>query len=148
MAHDWDQLQRQLDDLRAEVERQLGQSKAALLNAKQSQDGWSEALKLRDAAAARAEAAERECDEAQAQTRHWREAAVKENERAMEYLNAAAEAQVADLRGAMEAWAWVERTGVSPEGCGKEWQVYAGNGYGEGPTPLAAVLDAMEKEKA
>lgn len=104
VAHDWDQLQRQLDDLRAEVERQLGQSKAALLNAKQSQDGWSEALKLRDAAAARAEAAERECDEAQAQTRHWREAAVKENERAMEYLNAAAEAQAhaADLRGALE----------------------------------------------
>lgn len=104
VAHDWDQLQRQLDDLRAEVERQLGQSKAALLNAKQSQDGWSEALKLRDAAAARAEAAERECDEAQAQTRHWREAAVKENERAMEYLNAAAEAQAhaAELRGALE----------------------------------------------
>jgi hypothetical protein len=104
VAHDWDQLQQQLDDLRAEVERQLGQSKAALLNAKQSQDGWSEALKLRDAAAARAEAAERECDEAQAQTRHWREAAVKENERAMEYLNAAAEAQAhaADLRGALE----------------------------------------------
>lgn len=104
VAHDWDQLQRQLDDLRAEVERQLGQSKAALLNAKQSQDGWSEALKLCDAAAARAEAAERECDEAQAQTRHWREAAVKENERAMEYLNAAAEAQAhaADLRGALE----------------------------------------------
>ena len=104
VAHDWDQLQRQLDDLRAEVERQLGQSKAALLNAKQSKDGWSEALKLRDAAAARAEAAERECDEAQAQTRHWREAAVKENERAMEYLNAAAEAQAhaADLRGALE----------------------------------------------
>jgi hypothetical protein len=104
VAHDWDQLQQQLDDLRAEVERQLGQSKAALLNAKQSQDGWSEALKLRDAAAARAEAAERECDEAQAQTRHWREAAVKENERAMEYLNAAAEAQAhaAELRGALE----------------------------------------------
>lgn len=104
VAHDWDQLQQQLDALRAEVERQLGQSKAALLNAKQSQDGWSEALKLRDAAAARAEAAERECDEAQAQTRHWREAAVKENERAMEYLNAAAEAQAhaAGLRGALE----------------------------------------------
>ena len=80
-------------DLRAEVERLRGQSKAALLNAKQSQDGWSEALKLRDSARARAEAAERERDEAQAQTRHWREAAVKENERAMEYLNAAAEAQ-------------------------------------------------------
>jgi len=93
VAHDCDQLQQQLDDLRAEVERQLGQSKAALLNAKQSQDGWSEALKLRDAAAARAEAAERERDEAQAQARHWREAAVTENERAMEYLNAVAEAQ-------------------------------------------------------
>lgn len=81
-------------DLRAEVERLRGQSKAALLNAKQSQDGWSEALKLRDSARARAEAAERERDEAQAQTRHWREAAVKENERAIRFfLNAAAEAQ-------------------------------------------------------
>jgi outer membrane murein-binding lipoprotein Lpp len=29
VAHDWDQLQRQLDDLRAEVERLRGQSKAA-----------------------------------------------------------------------------------------------------------------------
>jgi len=93
VAHDWDQLQQQLDALRAEVERLRGQSKAELLNAKQSQDAWSEALKLRDSARARAEAAERERDEAQAQTRHWREAAVKENERAMEYLNAAAEAQ-------------------------------------------------------
>ena len=92
VAPDCDQLQQQLDALRAEVERLRGQSKAALLNAKQSQDGWSEALKLRDSARARAEAAERERDEAQAQTRSWREAAVKENERAMEYLNAAAEA--------------------------------------------------------
>jgi len=104
VAHDCDQLQQQLDALRAEVERLRGQSKAELLNAKQSQDAWSEALKLRDSARARAEAAERERDEAQAQTRHWREAAVKENERAMEYLNAAAEAQAhaADLRGALE----------------------------------------------
>jgi len=50
------------------------------------------------------EAAERERDEAQAHARHWREAAVTENERAMEYLNAVAEAQAhaADLRGALE----------------------------------------------
>lgn len=47
---------------------------------------------------------------------------------------------------ALEAWEWVARMGCAPEGCGKDWQVYAGNGYGEGPTPLAAVLDAMEKE--
>jgi hypothetical protein len=46
-----------------------------------------------------------ERDEAQAQTRHWRESAVTENERAMESLNAALEAQAhaADLRGALEA---------------------------------------------
>jgi len=47
---------------------------------------------------------------------------------------------------ALEAWAWVEQRGATPEGCGDEWQVYTGQGYGEGPTPLAAVLDAMEKE--
>ena len=47
---------------------------------------------------------------------------------------------------ALEAWAWVERTGHAPEGCGKEWQAYGVNSYGEGPTPLAAVVDAMEKE--
>lgn len=47
---------------------------------------------------------------------------------------------------ALEAWAWVERTGHAPEGCGKEWQAYGVNSYGEGHTPLAAVLDAMEKE--
>jgi hypothetical protein len=61
-------------------------------------------LKLRDTATARAEAAERERDEAQAQARHWREAAVTENERAMEHLHAVAEAQAhaADLRGALD----------------------------------------------
>jgi hypothetical protein len=53
---------------------------------------------------ARAEAAERERDEAQAHARHWREAAVKENERAMEHLNAVAESQAhaADLRAALD----------------------------------------------
>jgi hypothetical protein len=45
------------DQLRAENERLQAQSKAALLNAKQSQDGWSEALKLRDTAIAAVEAA-------------------------------------------------------------------------------------------
>ena len=48
---------------------------------------------------------------------------------------------------ALESWAWVEKTGHAPEGRGKEWQAYGCNGYGEGTTPLAAVLDAMEKEK-
>jgi hypothetical protein len=47
---------------------------------------------------------------------------------------------------ALEAWAWVARTGHAPEGYGQDWQAYGANGYGEGPTPLAAVLDAMEKE--
>ena len=48
---------------------------------------------------------------------------------------------------ALEAWAWVERTGHAPEGRGNDWQAYGANGYGEGPTPLSAVLDAMRKEK-
>lgn len=49
------------------------------------------------------EAAERERDEAQSQVKHWREAAMRENGRAMEHLNSAAEAQaqVAYLRGAL-----------------------------------------------
>lgn len=122
VAHDWDQLQRQLDDLRAEVERLRGELTDALTASGTNAKAWQEAVcdeavkrsqllaeiglteQQRDAATARAEAAERECDEAQAQTRHWREAAVKENERAIEYLNAAAEAQAhaADLRGALE----------------------------------------------
>jgi DNA repair exonuclease SbcCD ATPase subunit len=90
VAHDWDQLQQQLDALRAEVERLRENSAGLYVSNTQLQ--------------ARAEAAERERDEAQAQARHWREAAVTENERAMEYLNAVAEAQAhaADLRGALE----------------------------------------------
>lgn len=58
------------------------------------------------------------------------------------------EQEEAALMGAqaLEAWAWVERHGATPEGCGDQWQVYTGQGYGEGSTPLAAVLDAMEKE--
>ena len=79
VAHDWDQLQQQLDALRAEVERLRENSAGLYVSNTQLQ--------------ARAEAAERERDEAQAQARHWREAAVTENERAMEYLNAVAEAQ-------------------------------------------------------
>jgi len=52
--------------------------------------GWASSY---SALYARAVTAERERDEAQAHARHWREAAVKENERAMEYLHASAEAQ-------------------------------------------------------
>lgn len=59
----------------------------------------------------------------------------------------AAESTAAGLRQALEAWVWVERTGHAPEGHGQDWQAYGANGYGEGPTPLAAVLDAMEKEQ-
>jgi hypothetical protein len=46
----------------------------------------------------------READEATAQARHWREASIRENERAMEYLNSASEAQAhaEDLRAALE----------------------------------------------
>ena len=52
---------------------------------------------------------------------------------------------------ALEAWAWVERMGVSPTPHGSEWFVMGHtpkSGYvdGIGPAPLAAVLDAMEKE--
>ena len=103
------------DQLRAEVERLMGELTDALtasgVNAKAWQDCVEESalkrthlMKEIGLAEQRAEAAERERDEAQAQTRHWREAAVKENERAMEYLNAAAEAQAhaAELRGALE----------------------------------------------
>lgn len=52
----------------------------------------------------------------------------------------------ADGAQALEVWAWVERTGHAPEGHKREWQCYGANGYGDGPTQLAAVLDAMEKE--
>lgn len=52
---------------------------------------------------------------------------------------------------ALEAWAWVERMGVSPTPHGSEWFVMGHtpkSGYvdGIGSTPLAAVLDAMEKD--
>jgi len=42
---------------------------------------------------------------------------------------------------ALEAWAWVERTGGS-----SEYRVLCAGSAGTGPTPLAAVLDAMERE--
>jgi len=51
---------------------------------------------------------------------------------------------------ALEAWAWVERIGVFPVFLGENWLAQgvtpAGYVSGRGPTPLAAVLDAMEKE--
>lgn len=48
---------------------------------------------------------------------------------------------------ALKAWAWVERHKAVYEPCGRSWQVYGpGVGYGEGATPLLAVLDAMERE--
>lgn len=85
------------DQLRAEVEAALT---ASGVNAKAWQDCVEESaikrtqlMKEIGLAEQRAEASERERDEAQAQARHWREAAVTENERAMEYLNAVAEAQ-------------------------------------------------------
>jgi hypothetical protein len=48
---------------------------------------------------------------------------------------------------ALEAWAWVERaTGdVSWSWCTRSGRLLSGTGY-KHPTPLAAVLDAMEKE--
>jgi len=135
VAHDWDQLQQQLDDLRAEVERLRGRAdrsgraltdvyshlSAATARAEAAdgraaglyralcdtvtasggiaREGLSDEFLILGVPAEMAarkkaqEAAERERDEAQAQARHWREAAVTENERAMEYLNAVAEAQ-------------------------------------------------------
>lgn len=55
---------------------------------------------------------------------------------------------------ALEAWAWVERTGAKVARFGEGWAVsYQGTAEGRkmhqcslGPTPLSAVLDAMEKE--
>lgn len=52
---------------------------------------------------------------------------------------------------ALEAWAWVERTGEVPyefgEGYCAPCVCASGDiGAGHGPTPLAAVLEAMEKE--
>lgn len=48
---------------------------------------------------------------------------------------------------ALAAWAWVERNALAVEQMdGGYWRVW-GPGVGqEGPTPLAAVLDAMAKE--
>lgn len=48
---------------------------------------------------------------------------------------------------ALEAWAWVaERQALVSRQHGR-WLCAVGLGlYAEGPTPLAAVLDAMEKE--
>jgi hypothetical protein len=146
VAHDWDQLQQQLDALRAEVERlrdradRSGRALTDVYSHLSAATARAEAAEGRAAGLYRAlcetvkasggvtqaglsdeflilgvpaemaarkkaqEAAERERDEAQAQARHWREAAVTENERAMEALNAVAEAQAhaADLRGALE----------------------------------------------
>ena len=56
---------------------------------------------------------------------------------------------------ALEAWAWVDRTGCSVRPFGRGWAAsFVGevNGHrvymsSSQPTPLAAVLDAMEKEK-
>lgn len=53
---------------------------------------------------------------------------------------------------ALEAWAWVERTGELPYYREGGWvavgKAAAGEWvFGNGTTPLAAVLDAMEKEK-
>ena len=52
---------------------------------------------------------------------------------------------------ALEAWAWVEREQAVPEPLGQHgWVISSYNPKylvnGTGPTPLAAVLDAMEKE--
>lgn len=52
---------------------------------------------------------------------------------------------------ALEAWAWVERTGEIPWEHGSGYRVLCLGangkiGAGYGPTPLLAVLDAMEKE--
>ncbi len=146
VAHDWDQLQQQLDALSAEVERlrdradRSGRALTDVYSHLSAATARAEAADGRAAGLYRAlcdtvtasggiareglsdeflilgvpaemaarkkaqEAAERERDEAQAHARHWREAAVTENERAMEYLNAVAEAQAhaAELRGALD----------------------------------------------
>ena len=74
-------------------------------------------------------------------------------ERSINQLALSLTAQAADLGAqALEAWAWVERMGVSPTPHGSEWFVMGHtpkSGYvdGIGPTPLAAVLAAMEKKK-
>lgn len=52
------------DHLRAEVERLRAQTKAALLNAKQSQDGWNEALNERNALQSTAAGLRRALEEA------------------------------------------------------------------------------------
>ena len=56
---------------------------------------------------------------------------------------------------ALEAWAWVERTGAKVARFADVWAVsYQATSAGRsmyqcsiGPTPLLAVLDAMEKEE-
>jgi Asp-tRNA(Asn)/Glu-tRNA(Gln) amidotransferase C subunit len=99
----WREHEAERDQLRAEVERLRGQSKAALLNAKQSQDGWSEALKLRDSATARAEVAERECVE---YIDYRNQAVISRN--AMERERDEARAHAEDLCGALSdelSWA-------------------------------------------
>jgi hypothetical protein len=53
---------------------------------------------------------------------------------------------------ALEAWGWVERekATVQPLGAGWNAEMLDDDGrwvIGTGPTPLLAVLDAMEKEK-
>lgn len=61
----------------------------------------------------------------------------------------------ADRCTALEAWAWVERTGCSVRPFGTGWAAsFVGTVSGHRmymsssePTPLAAVLDAMEKEE-
>lgn len=93
----------------------------------------------------RAEAVERQLSV------YWREFEAERDQLRAQVETASGNARLyADRCVALEAWAWVERTGCKlvPAHPPKMWGVlhYAeGRRLGYGPTPLAAVLDAMEK---